>query len=442
MDFTSKVTTVMQREENEFLTKAGPGTPMGELFRRYWIPAIPAEELPEPDCPPVRVRLLGEDLVAFRDSEGRVGLLEEHCPHRGASLFLGRNEEYGLRCVYHGWKFDVTGQCVDMPSEPSDSNFKEKIRANCYPGLELGGLIWTYMGPPNCTPAAPALEWAIVADDQRYLTRRFEECNYLQALEGGIDSSHVSSLHRDAVLISEKRKDSVPTGKGRGRELVRADTAPKFDISETDYGLLITARRNAGDSHYYWRATHWLMPFYTMVPPYGDSPLRGHAWVPIDDEHCWVYSVSWHPIRSLTKDEVAEMRAGGGIHTDVFPGTNLPKQHKANDYLIDRELQKSGLSNTGIRGLGVQDLAVQESMGAIVDRTQEHLGTSDAAIIATRRVLKRAAVGLADNVNPPGLRPETQRVRAISIVLPREVPFQEGAGELLLAEPGKFFVSA
>jgi len=169
----------------------------------------------------------------------------------------------------------------------------------------------------------------------------------------------VVSWHGDAVLISEKTKDSVLRGKGRGRELIRADTAPKFDVMETGYGLLITARRNADEDRYYWRATHWLMPFYTMVPPYGDSPLRGHAWVPVDDEHCWVYSISWHPIRSLTRDELAEMRAGGGIHTPVTPGTDLPKQNKTNDYLIDRELQKSGLSNTGIRGIGVQDIAVE-----------------------------------------------------------------------------------
>jgi phenylpropionate dioxygenase-like ring-hydroxylating dioxygenase large terminal subunit len=432
----------MQPEENEFLTRTGPGMRMGELFRRYWIPAMLADDLTGHDCAPVRVTLLGENLVAFRDTDGKIAFIGEQCPHRGASLFLGRNEEHGLRCVYHGWKFDVEGNCVDMPSEPADSNFREKIRATCYPGLELGGLIWIYMGPHSLMPPSPELEWAVVPDNQRYLSRRLQECNYLQALEGGIDSSHVSSLHRDAVLVSEKTKDSVLRGKGRGRELIRADTAPKFDVTETDYGLLITARRNAGDSDYYWRATHWLMPFYTMIPPYGDSPLRGHAWVPVDDEHCWVYSVSWHPIRPLTKDELAEMRTGGGIHTAVIPGANLPKQTKANDYLIDRELQRSGLSSTGIRGIGVQDTAVQESMGAIVDRTQEHLGTSDGAIIAARRVLKRAAQGLETNVNPPGLRPETQRVRAISIVLPKAVTFQEGAGEFLLAQPGKFFVSA
>ena len=432
----------MQREENDFLTKTGPGTPMGELFRRYWIPALLADDLGGRDCTPVRVRLLGEDLVAFRDTAGKIALIREACPHRGASLFLGRNEEHGLRCVYHGWKFDVEGNCVDMPSEPGDSTFKSKIHANCYPGLELGGLIWTYMGPRSLTPAPPELDWAVVPDNQRFLTRRLEECNYLQALEGGIDSSHVSSLHRDAVLVSEKTKDSVLRGNGRGRELIRADRAPKFDVKETDYGLLITARRNADDNHYYWRATHWLMPFYTMVPPYGDSPLRGHAWVPVDDEHCWVYSVSWHPIRPLTKDELAEMRAGGGIHTDVIRGTNLAKQNKANNYLIDRELQKSGLSNTGIRGIGTQDIAIQESMGAIVDRTQEHLGTSDKAIIAARRVLIRSAQGLQQNVNPPGLQPESQRVRAISIVLPKEISFEQGAGEFLSAQPGKFFVSA
>ena len=336
----------------------------------------------------------------------------------------------------------VEGNCVDMPSEPTDSNFKQKIRAKCYPALERGGLIWTYMGPRSLMPAAPEIDWAVIPDDHRYLSRRLQECNYLQALEGGIDSSHVSSLHRDAVLISEKTKDSVLRGKGRGRELIRADTAPKFDVMETGYGLLITARRNADEDHYYWRATHWLMPFYTMVPPYGDSPLRGHAWVPVDDEHCWVYSISWHPIRSLTRDELAEMRAGGGIHTPVIPGTDLPKQTKTNDYLIDRELQKSGLSNTGIRGIGVQDIAVQESMGATVDRAQEHLGTSDTAIIAARRVLMRAAQALEHNANPPGLQPDTQRVRAISIVLPKGVPFQEGARDFLVGEPGKFFVSA
>lgn len=432
----------MKREENELLTRTGPATPMGELFRRYWIPALLADDLPGPDCPPVRVRLMGEDLVAFRDTSDRIALIDQQCPHRGASLFFGRNEEGGLRCVYHGWKFDVEGRCLDMPSEPADSNFKDKIRAKCYPGRDRGGVIWTYMGPPSLMPALPELEWALVPDTHRYLSRRLEECNYLQAMEGGIDSSHVSSLHRDAALVSEKTRGSVMRGKGKGRELVRGDTAPKFEVSETQYGLLIAARRDADDENYYWRITPWLMPWYTMIPPYGESPLRGHAWVPIDDEHCWVYNMSWHPARPLTRDELAEMRAGGGIHTEIMPGTTVGRQNKANDYLIDRELQRSGISYTGIRGIAVQDIAIQESMGPIYNRTKEHLGTSDTAIIAARRLLMKAARGLNAGSIPPGVDPGSQRVRAASVVLPRIVPFQEGAKEFLVAQPGRLFVSA
>lgn len=432
----------MRREENEFLTRAGPGTPMGELFRRYWIPALFADDLPGPDCPPVRVRLLSEDLVAFRDTADRIALIDQQCPHRGASLFFGRNEEGGLRCVYHGWKFDVEGRCLDMPSEPADSNFKDKIRAKCYPGRDWAGLIWTYMGPSSLMPALPELEWALVPDTHRYFSRRLEDCNYLQAMEGGIDSSHVSSLHQDAALVSDKTKRSVMVGKGKGRELVRGDTAPKFEVSETQYGLLIAARRDADNDNYYWRITPWLMPWYTMIPPYGDSPLRGHAWVPVDDEHCWVYNMTWHPARLLARDELAEMRAGGGIHTEIIPGTTLGRQNKGNDYLIDRALQKSGLSYTGIRGIAVQDIAIQESMGPIYDRTKEHLGTSDTAIIAARRMLMKAARNLSDTAAPPGLDPAGQRVRAASIVLPRAVPFQEGAKDMLVAQPGTLFVSA
>lgn len=432
----------MRREENEFLTRTGPGTPIGELFRRYWIPALLADDLAGPDCAPVRVRLLGEDLVAFRDTSDRIALIDQQCPHRGASLFFGRNEEGGLRCVYHGWKFDVEGRCVEMPSEPSDSHFKDKIRVKCYPARDLGGVIWTYMGPPNLMPSLPELEWAVVPDSHRYLSRRLQECNYLQAMEGGIDSSHVSSLHSDAALVSEKTKASVLRGKGIGRELVRGDTAPKFEVTETKYGLLIAARRDADDDNYYWRITQWLMPWYTMIPPYGESPLRGHAWVPINDEISWVYNVSWHPTRPLTREEIAEMRAGGGIHTEMIPGTNQAKQNKANDYLIDRELQKSGISYTGIKGIAVQDIAVQESMGPIYDRTKEHLGTSDTAIIAERRLLMNAARGLEQGSTPPGVDPASQRVRAVSLILRREVPFQEGAKDFLVARPGSFFVSA
>jgi hypothetical protein len=212
-------------------------------------------------------------------------------------------------------------------------------------------------------------------------------------------------------------------------------------VNETKYGLLIAARRDADHDKYYWRITPWLMPWYTMIPPYGESPLRGHAWVPVDDEHCWVYNMSWHPARALTKEELAEMRAGGGIHTEMIPGTDLGKQNKANDYLIDRELQKSGLSYTGIKGLAVQDIAIQESMGPIYDRANEHLRASDTAIIAARRLLMKAAQGLDNGAIPPGVDPLSHRVRAASVMLPRGVPFQEGAKDFLVSQPGRFYVS-
>jgi phthalate 4,5-dioxygenase len=432
---------MLTAEENELLTRVGPGAPMGDLFRRYWIPAFFSEDLPGPDCSPFRVRLLGEDLVAFRDTAGEIALVEQHCPHRGASLFFGRNEEGGLRCVFHGWKFDVRGRCVDMPSEPPESAFKDKIHIRAYPGRDLGGLIWVYMGPPELMPGLPELEWALVPNDRRYFSRRLQECNYLQAMEGGIDSSHISLLHRDLALVSEKTKASVLRGMGIGRELVRADSAPKFEVHDTSYGLLIAARRNADESNYYWRLTQWLMPWYTMIPAYGEAPVGGHAWVPIDDEHTWTYNINWHAARPLHPEEIAEMRAGGGIHSQAVPGTNLPRQNKANDYLIDRDLQKSGVLYSGIRGIAAQDIAVQESMGPIQDRTKEHLGTSDTAIIAARRRLIRAARELREAA-PPGLDPASQRVRAISVVVPKETPWQDATRDLLVSKRGTSFVSA
>src|SRR5438132_4140444 len=186
---------MLSKEENEFLCRIGPGTPMGNFFRQYWLPAIRSDELPAPDCPPLRVRLLGEDLIAFRSTSGEVGLIQNACPHRGASLFFGRNEENGLRCVYHGWKFDVTGQCVDMPSEPAESNFKSKIKAKAYPCVERNGIIWMYMGPRETPPPLPEMEWNLLPDGQYRIGMNLRECNWVQATEGGIDSAHSAILH-------------------------------------------------------------------------------------------------------------------------------------------------------------------------------------------------------------------------------------------------------
>ena len=191
-------------DDNHLLTRTGPGTPMGLTLRRYWIPALLASELPEPDGAPVRVRLLGEDLIAFRDTLGRVALLDEYCPHRRASLFFGRNEDCGLRCVYHGWKFDVDGQCVDMMNEPPEREFAHKIRTTAYPLVELGGVLWAYLGPPALRPPLPAFAWTQAPATHRYASKVVQDCNWVQALEGGIDTSHVPILHRTIAQDSSR----------------------------------------------------------------------------------------------------------------------------------------------------------------------------------------------------------------------------------------------
>lgn len=416
---------MLSKKDNELLTRTGPGTPMGDLLRRYWIPALLADELPYPDCPPVRVKLLGEELIAFRDTNGKLGLLDEYCPHRKVSLFFGRNEECGLRCPYHGWKFDVDGNCMDLPSEPPESKFKQKVKIKSYPCEERGGVIWAYMGPPELKPELPEQEWMLVSDSQRYITKKIQECNYFQALEGGIDSSHVSILHSGSVGGLGISKDSNST------KFLSLDTSPRFEVVDTDYGLLIGARREADDRHFYWRITQFLMPWYTMIPPFKGAPRGGHAWVPMDDENCWVWTWSWRPDRDLTEEELDQMKSGAGIHPKLIPGTFRTEANKQNDFLIDREMQRRGESFVGIFGVGMEDHAVQVSAGPIVDRSQEKLGTSDTAIIKARQCLLKGVKALESGGKLPGLDPSSQRIRAASVLLPKGMPFQEGAKEAL-----------
>ena len=252
---------MLRKEVNDLLTQTDNGTPMGELFRHYWIPAILAWELPENDCPPVRVKLLGEPMIAFRDSEGRYGLMEEFCAHRRVSLWFGRNEESGLRCPYHGWKYDVTGQCTEIPSEDEESDFRKSIKLRAYPLIKIGDLLWTHMGDPENRPPEPVWEFATVTPEQTVTTKRLQECNWLQALEGGIDSSHVSFLHSN-----ELERDPLFKG-AKANQYNLGDLQPVFDVSPSDGGLYIGARRKAEDGKNYWRITQWVMPCFTMIPP-------------------------------------------------------------------------------------------------------------------------------------------------------------------------------
>jgi phthalate 4,5-dioxygenase oxygenase subunit len=421
---------MLRKEQNDLLTQTGPGTPMGRMFRLNWIPALLAEELPVNECPPVRVKLMSERLLAWRDTQGRYALTDEFCAHRGISLWFGRNEQNGLRCPYHGWKYDHTGQCIDVPSEPAESGFCQKIKLKSYPLIERGGVLWTYMGPPELQPPPPEWEFATVPAKQSIITKRLQECNWLQALEGGIDSSHVSFLHRGDL-------NTDPMFKGaKGNQYNLNDARPFFEVVESPGGLYIGARRNAENSNYYWRITQWVMPTFTMIPPRGDHCVHGHFWIPIDDENCWTWSYDYHPIRQLKDTEVAAVRAGKGIHVNYTPGTFRPVQNKDNDYLMDRAAQKRGETYSGVAGFAMQDAAVQESMGPIVDRAKENLVSTDNGIIMMRHRLLRALKAMEKGEQPPGIDLVHQRVRSASVVLPPDQPFKDAAREALIAKPG------
>jgi phthalate 4,5-dioxygenase len=422
---------MLTARNNELVMRTGPKTPMGEYLRRFWIPALTSRELPAPDCSPLLVTLLGEKLVAFRATSGAVGLVGENCPHRGASLFFGRNEEEGLRCVYHGWKFDVTGACVDMPSELAESSFKTKVHAVAYPTIERGGMVWTYMGPAELVPELPDYEWTLVPDDHVLVSRRIQNCNYLQGIEGGIDSAHVPFLH--GVLDPVRRQ--APS-----QRYLYGDLAPRLSVARTDYGFAYGAQRNAEADSYYWRLTPFLLPFFTVIPgfaPPGErqEPERltysGHGWVPLDHQTCWMFTYSWNASRPLREGE------GHPAHfVELKPGTLRPRASAENDYFIDRAVQRAQ-SYTGIENGSIQDAAIQESMGAAFDRTLEHLGTTDRAIIELRDLYLDAVRSILEGVEPwLPQDPQSFRVRSLGAVLDRSLPFQQGLKQMVMPTNG------
>ena len=423
---------MLSQEENDLLCRTGPGTPMGNLFRRFWLPVALSRELPKTDCPPVRLRILSEDLIAFRDTNGKVGLLSRYCPHRGASLFFGRNEEGGLRCVYHGWKFDTAGVCIDMPNEPAECSFKQKIRQTAYPTREAGGVIWAYMGPQEIMPELPQLEWTLVPENHVYVHKRFQHCNYLQNVEGEVDSSHVSFLHRE--FRPEKFNAAIA---GQVLLAQAKDTAPKFLVQETEYGLAIGARRNWDADQYYWRVTKFLMPSFTLIPSEAGSPINFTAAVPVDDKNMVGFTVTWLPDRPLADNDISTIESWTGAYAEVDPKTFEPIASRANDYLLDREKQRTE-NFTGMRGIREQDIAVQEDQfgGPVTDRTKEHLGTSDAGVITLRRRLLNSVRNFQQGQEPPEPRKATAyRVRPLADIAYWNLSLDEmlGSGDLDLA---------
>jgi len=422
---------MLKKELNDLITQTGPGTPMGNMFRRYWLPALLSEQLPGRDCEPVRLELLSEKMLAFRDTEGKLGLIDEFCAHRGVSLWFGRNEHNGIRCPYHGWKYDVNGNCTEVPSEPT-SGYCERIKLKSYPMVERGGVIWVYMGPADKKPPLPEWEFATLPIEHSYMSKRVQASNWLQALEGGIDSSHVSFLHSASLS-----RDPLFKG-AKGNQYNLNDLSPVFEVVEADGGLLVGARRNAEDDQYYWRITPWVMPSFTMVPPRGDHPVHGHFWVPINDHSCWTWSFDYHPTRALTTAEVDAMKGGASIHV-LVDKDYVPLQRMDNDYLMDRKAQREGSLYSGIEGIGMQDASLQESMGSIQDRTKENLVSTDNVIIMARQRLIKTARALAENPDfkLPGLDPEHQKVRSVAMLIKRDVHYKEGAKEHFKSAPGK-----
>lgn len=422
---------MLSKELNELLTQVGPQSRMGELLRRYWLPALLSQEVPEPDGPPVRVRILGEDLIAFRDSSGAVGLVGDKCPHRGAPMFFGRNEECGLRCVYHGWKFDAAGNCVDMPSEPPESPFKTKVNIKAYPTWEAGGAVWAYLGPRAEMPPYPQFEWLRAPASHQRLSKTLENANYLQALEGGIDTAHSSFVHNNDLSNTSRLKSM--------------NTHPRLEVEPTDYGFRYAGIRDLSDGRTYVRAYQFVMPFMQMraafLTNFGKPrelpSIRGHIWVPVDDE--WTMVFNWvcatDPDKPITEQEwVKHETAAGRGPDDFIEGTYRLKRNLSNDFLIDRQMQRTR-TYTGITGLNTQDFAVQEGMGPIVDRSIEHLGTSDKAIIVARRLLRNALDDVAEGRQPTGADTSPARfVRPAEAIIDDSLPWQEQMKHLMVGE--------
>jgi phthalate 4,5-dioxygenase oxygenase subunit len=411
---------VLSKQENDLLTRVEGDAPMGKLLRRYWFPALLAEDVAEPDGDPVPVRLLGEDLIAFRDTKGRVGIVDEFCPHRLASFLIGRNEECGITCVYHGWKFDVNGNCVDMPTEPEDRGFKNRVKIRSYPTHEAAGMIWTYMGPPDVQPPFPAFRFNTMPKEHVGIVKVASRTNFVQSVEGAIDSAHSWFLHRGS-----SRDWAI-------RIAVSSDTSPKLEAEDTPYGFRYAAIRKPTenpDTTKYVRVTQFIAPFFCIIPPPLDvtQPVHCQIFVPIDDGNTMLFDVYFSqnesPVSSQAMRE--KLHAVRGVDLDE---RDFLRGSRANRWLQDRTAMKAG-DWTGIPGFQNQDIAAQESMGGrdgTVDRTREHLGMSDIAIIRMRRRMLENVTNHERGATPIGLEPGVRQnlIMSEQRVLPIDTPWQ------------------
>ncbi len=405
-------------EDNELVTNTDQGTPMGEAFRRFWLPVMLAEELPTPDCEPVRLTILGEKLIAFRDTEGRVGIVDAYCPHRGAPLFYGRNEENGLRCVYHGWKFDVNGECVDLPSAPEGDTYRHKISIVRYPAVEAGDLIWAYMGPADKQPPFPEFEWLNLPKSHRYVRKFKLECNYLQAMEGDYDPSHALFLHStladgqvqndlnpsfmtrlsNQLRPEERRPDEDPFPRIVGNR--RVINKPVQELEETDSGFISVAALEETPGNWYSMVGVTIMlPIFCTAGIAGPNTYSSNMRVPIDNESLMFFRLRWSYNPIPQKDLDAYMNSDW-FYPRLIPGTFIPEDNVNNSYNLDREKQRTE-TYTGIRTFPLQDIAMMEDQwGPIAKRNLEHLASYDYQIIQVRQRLLKVAKNMANGIEP------------------------------------------
>ena len=423
---------MLSKEDNTLLTQVSRGTPMGNLLREYWMPILFSDELTAGGRT-MKVKLLGEDLVAFRDSSGRPGLIEANCPHRGAPLYFGRNENDGIRCVYHGWMYDVTGACVDMPNEPAHSNFKDKVKLNAYKLRERNGLIWAYLGPRKTPPELPDLEFNVLPPEHTLIWKNMQMTNWVQGLEGNIDSSHLSFLHTRL-----ERDGNAEFGGGGARGLWYEDPAPRMEVTDTDFGVMYGAGRLEESDRRFWRVTQFMMPFYGLFAPIGPNECPMQWWIPLDDHTVMKWDVRWNPNRPITEEERGRLMSpdpGGFIEPTSDPYTHYRlAANMDNDYFTNWDAQ-GDKRYSGVPSANLQDAAVQEGMGPIVNREREHLGTADAMIIRTRRRLLEAMKALRDHGTvPPGVDdPTVYGIRSTTVVLSDAESWQSVASPLLKA---------
>jgi phthalate 4,5-dioxygenase oxygenase subunit len=439
---TAKVTEQDARTftaaDNQALTSVGPGTLMGDLFRRYWIPALPASLLAGASGLSRRIRILGEDLVLFRTTRGEIGLVGAYCSHRLAPLFFGRIEEDGIRCPYHGWKYAPRGECIEMPNVPADQQFKDDIHHRGYPCVEHAGILWAYMGSSKEMPPLPEFEFTLVPEAQRVYRLFRQQCNYLQAMEGGIDPTHVMWLHSPYDLSDQRIAESHQPIPQRLANASGARTPLAIEIIDTAGGFMYGAKRPVADGGSLWRVNQFLMPFYTM-PPGGKFRLA-RAWVPIDDTHCVKWDIGWFPTASIMESAEAGNKIffdeeGYAAPTHEPYGFICPRANKANNYSIDWEVHKK--RRLGVPGVNLQDICITENEGPgpILERPRENLCSGDGTIVKARRMLLRCARELRElGTIPPGVDdPKAYRVRGANTVVPDTVAWVEGVRQEVTA---------